>query len=195
MSVFDLSSSASTKPESAPYLRFLGPSSRSDGVVYIKDARNDSQVPVFATKTSTHQKPNLHIARILPNGDQVPFATATFSSSSGTIKISMGGQEITVKTNLNSGSGSKSFLSPQGEMKWKPTMSGTGYELFDQSKAKIAKYKTTSDSGMGEPKLEIFVPLDDSLVDMVVVTAVANHKMEEKEGKQVLKFLRHVAGA
>lgn len=101
-----------------------------------------------------------------------------------------------MNTDWGSSTGSKTFSTPAGELRWKPKDSGTGFELLDRQRNKLATWRTSSDSGLsnGYPRLDFLVSGDDFFVEMVVASGLAMMKMEEKEAKQASKIIQHLVG-
>jgi len=95
-------------------------------------------------------------------------------------------------TDAASATGSRSFSTHVGQLRWRPRDSGTGYELMDRNRTKLARYNMMKSDATGEPWLDIFMSGDELFVDMVVATGIAMMEKETKEGKQVFKLLKHL---
>lgn len=182
----------------SPRLQFFGPSSdslfrASKQTIHVIDGHTGQKRPVFAIEESK-SKPNLRIARILPNGDHQPLGSATWSSlKPGTTIMLRDQTEFKIKTDWESESGSKKFSTPNwGPLEWTMDDDGEGYGLIDQRGLQLAKYLYVSDSLGGEPRLDVFVEGDDMFVEMVVISGVAIMKKEEKQLKQVARVMGHV---
>ncbi|KAK5086982.1 hypothetical protein LTR05_004153 [Lithohypha guttulata] len=210
------SSSSSSQPKPTPFLTFIGPSPQSSSLsslfssadvastISIYNVNTNTTMPIFSVHTSKHSKPNLVINRILPNNAEAPFATATLSSMSGNIAISLysrTGQEIpiTMESDWASAS-SRTFQSSMGNFRWKHQDSELGYKMVtdDQERRKLATWQEMSGSGSttGYPRLEFYVqPASDEFVEMVLATGLAAMKADEKEAKQVGKIFEALAGA
>jgi hypothetical protein len=79
-------------------------------------------------------------------------------------------------------SGKFSLQCPQiGKLKWKLSQSGGGsMKLVDGSGRNLAQLKSSGIFGMGEKKLEIFVPCDGFLIDLMVLSVMVA-KLQKKE--------------
>ncbi|KEF55953.1 uncharacterized protein A1O9_07533 [Exophiala aquamarina CBS 119918] len=152
---------------SIPSLILYGPT--GDGSLYTVDQANNRCV-LFSSKVN-ESKPQLQMYRIVQGGLLQPLGTAAISSLSGSTVISIHGQEIKMKIKYESLTPTKSFTCPAGVMTWRSTSWGNGMELWDQAGVKLARYVYLKLSG--DPKLEIFVPLNDMLLDLVVTAAVS----------------------
>jgi hypothetical protein len=148
---------------------------------------------MFHVKTSKHSKPNVSITRVSPSGHPEPqaFATAAFSSLSGSITMSIQNQaELKLSGDMESMSGARKFVHPQyGNLKWGYDSMMSAQELRDVQGQVLARVKN---DGFSSPTLEILVNGGDAFVEMVVATGVACVKAEEKEVKDVLKVLGKV---
>lgn len=168
-----------------PSLILYGPT--DDGSLYTLDQANKRFV-MFSSRVNK-SKPQLQMYRIVQGGLLQPLGTAALSSLSGTTIISIHGQEIKMKFKYEGLTPTKTFPSPVGDMTWRATGWGNGMELWDQAGVKLARYVYLKFSG--DPKLEIFVHLNDMLLDMVV-TAAVSLLVEDKKG---LKIVSEVLGA
>lgn len=175
-------------PNPIPSLVLFGPD--KEGALYSLDMNGRRSV-LFSSKVNK-SKPQLQMYRIVQGGLLHPLGTAAFSSLSGTITIAIHGQEIKMKDISESLQYSKSFPSPVGEMKWKPTGWGNGMELWDSAGVLLARYKYLKLSG--DPQLEIFVQLNDYLLDTVVTAAVSIFVDEQRGLKIVSKVFGAVGG-
>lgn len=152
-----------------PSLVFIGPD-KSD-TIFVQDT-SGVKTPMFTVQSSKHSKPNVEVFRLLANGVQQPFSTATFSSMSGSITLSVKGHEVKLKDSMGDG---PSFDGPHGKLKWKYSSMGGKIILQDEAKNKLARYQYKD-----VPKLEIFVQGDEFFVDLVVASGVA---ITVKKGK------------
>ena len=93
----------------------------------------------------------------------------------------------------SAGDGYKFACPPIGKLRWKSKMSGT-LILQDENKTELAKYDSSARfKGAGAAKFEILVPVDDYLLDVIIVTGMAAVKMLEKD-KTALEILGEVVG-
>jgi hypothetical protein len=191
-----------SKPQMAKYpvhISFYGPSAKSilsssNAEMYTFDPATNQRTPVFACKFSNHGKPNISLSRIGPDGipRQPPLATANASTLSGNVTFSVrGGPEIKLKTDWMSSTGAKSMSTPMGEFKWKADEMGMGYDLYDQNKMKLAKFVSMTDSMSGDPRVDVLVPGDEFFIEMIVISAIAIMKSDEKQVKILMKVLGH----
>lgn len=176
----------------APCVTFVGPD--ENGITYVKDPYGN-RTPLLAV-SMTGSKPNVMMMRIYPNGQQVPFSSATFSSMSGSITVPVAGYEI--KMRLDGVTGGREFDSPLGggKMKWTPTGWGNEFELKDERKVKVA-HLNASKGAEGLPTLSIFVQASDPFVDMVLAQGMATymqHKKDDKDAVTALKVIGKIAG-
>lgn len=80
-----------------------------------------------------------------------------------------------------------------GKMKWKSKMSGA-LVLRDEGGLELAKYDSSAGfKGASAAKFEILVPVDDYVLDVIVVTGMAAVKMLEKD-KTALEVMAEVIG-
>ncbi|KAJ9633576.1 hypothetical protein H2204_006782 [Knufia peltigerae] len=174
--------------QAAPSLVLFGPNRQ--GVLYSVDAQG-TQLPMFADNVRK-QKPQVQVFRILQNSLHHPIATSSSSSLSGTVTMTLNGQEIKMKPSWEGMQFSMSFESPAGKLTWRPTSWGNGMMLRDKSGTSLAKYVYYKLSG--DPQLEIFVPLDDSFLDLVVTAAISVYENDKKSLKTVSKVVKAAAG-
>ncbi|KAJ4355797.1 uncharacterized protein N0V89_003818 [Didymosphaeria variabile] len=166
-----------------PNLTFIGPDARN--TIYIENAQG-MRTPIFAVTAAKHSKPSLSVYRIHPNGHQEPFFTSSTSSLTGTSTINLIDRYnlIKIKASWESLQLRREFPGPIGKLSWFPSGSGSDQKLKDQNGTVLAKFKTKIDSGSGkEPRLEILVPCDDYLVDVIVATGLTVYKETVKEGE------------
>lgn len=155
-----------------------------EGGLYTIDP-NGRRIVLFSRKENK-SKPQLEMFRVVQGGLLQPLSTASFSSLSGTITMRIHGQEIKMKDKYEGLTPHKSFSGPVGELKWKPTAWANGSELWDSAGVLLARYKHLKFSG--DPVLEIFVQLDNILMELVVTAAVAI-LVDEKKGLKIASEL------
>lgn len=150
----------------APYVCFTGP---EGGILYQKDA-SGQRTPRFSVNKSSSKAQR--IDRILPDGSQAEFATAS-TSFSGKTKISTRGAQITLEPSWEGLQYRVNVKNtPMGDLKWTPSSSfGHEMKLEDARGATLAEYKTKSRTGRELP-LDIFLQGDDAFVDLIVACAV-----------------------
>ena len=149
-------------------LTLYGPDKQ--GIIYRHDSSN-IKTPVFVVSTQS-SKPQLRLARILPNGLHQPLGTAASSSFSGTTTIVLHGEELKMRLKSESLQYWNTVTLPDGqEMRWKSDKWGTGKDLEDSARVKVAHYGRCK--LFGDARMEIFVPASDWLVEFIVVSATA----------------------
>ncbi|KAK7181093.1 hypothetical protein PSPO01_12894 [Paraphaeosphaeria sporulosa] len=186
----------SSQPQSTttPNLTFIGPDAH--GTIYIEDSRG-MRTPFFAVTIAKHSKPSLTVNRILPSGHQEPFFTSHTSSMSGTSRIDLVSRasEIKMKISYEGMRLRREFQGPTGKLSWFPSgNSGCDQKLKDKNEMVLAKL-TANIGHSKEPRLEILVPCDDYLVDLVVATGLAVYRDTVKEVKQVEVVSEVIGGA
>ncbi|KAH8803621.1 hypothetical protein F5884DRAFT_904119 [Xylogone sp. PMI_703] len=157
-------------------------------------ATNGQRIPLHKIKSSKKSKPNLTVARIPQNAasNLMPAIIATSTSRSwslsGSIDISLHGRNIKMKKDPMSTSQTYSFsYPPLGNFKWKSDMwLGSSFKLFDAAGQLLARHKSNSSwKGKSEQTIELYVIGQDEFIDMVVVTALAVAKRQEKDTEEV----------
>jgi hypothetical protein len=141
-------------------------------------------------------KPQIQISRLVANGTrQIPIGAATFPSLSTTINISLGNFSFGLKQNQLTGDSCSFTCPPLPKMKWRAGLSGRSMELSDASRTRLAKYKAGLPVVGGGKKLEVLVPCDDFILDLIVVsgmTAAHVNKMAEEAVSEVVQALARV---
>lgn len=167
-----------------PNLTFIGPDAR--GTIHIEDARG-ILTPVFAVTIAKHSKPSLSVTRITPTGHQEPFFTSHTSSMSGTSRINLVSRASDIKMEV-SWEGMRlrrEFHAPMRKLSWFPSgNSGCNQKLKDKNEIVLAKL-TANIGHSKEPRLEILVPCDDYLVDLIVATGLAVYRDTVTEVKHI----------
>ncbi|KAF9895141.1 hypothetical protein FE257_000043 [Aspergillus nanangensis] len=133
----------------------------------------DSAPPAFSIETHSMSKPNV-IAFRGPPHSSAPIGDARFHSFSSSVDVTVRGQPVHMK--MSQLSGSFSIESPRGQkMKWHLSQStGSSWTLRDASGANLAQLKSHGIPGLGgEKRLDILVPCDEGLVELIVVTGLA----------------------
>ncbi|KAF2111306.1 hypothetical protein BDV96DRAFT_582852 [Lophiotrema nucula] len=170
-----------------PSLTFVGPDAQN--LIYIQDPYGRRR-PFFSTTYNKHSKPPLVIYKLVPDGSQQQFATASYNSWSASITVSLYGQEIKMRQSSESLQGLKEFYCPfrspnpnvQGKLSWKPAGWGDTQDLWNANGLKLARYEHRTLSGSGnESRLEIYGTWDDAIVDMILACGVAMWKESQKD--------------
>lgn len=154
-------------------------------------------VPLYSSTASKSSKPNVQISRLPAVGisnlqHPVPIGSGTIRSLASTIDMMLRGQDIKMKQNQLSMSG-HSFECPSvGKFAWGTRGLGSSktLELSDSNGTKLAKLEP----GL---KLEVLVPCNDFILDMIVASGmvVAFKKgKDDKEGEVASEIIQAVAG-
>ncbi|KAK5053908.1 hypothetical protein LTR84_001870 [Exophiala bonariae] len=149
------------------------------GALYTLD-QSGRRTVLFSHKENK-SKPQLELY-VVQGGLLQPLSTASFSSLSSSITMNIHGQEIKMKDKYSGLTPYKAFTGPVGELTWKPTKWANGSELWDSAGVLLARYKHLKFSG--DPVLEIFVQLDNILMELVV-TAAVSILVDEKKGLKI----------
>lgn len=81
-----------------------------------------------------------------------------------------------------------------GKLKWK-TKSNGSLLLRDDNRRELARYNASAGfAGASAAKFEILVPVDDYMLDMIVVTGLAAVKMLGKD-KKAIEAVGEIIGA
>ncbi|KAF5578801.1 hypothetical protein FPCIR_11453 [Fusarium pseudocircinatum] len=121
-------------------------------------------------------------------------ATATMHLSTSRIDVSIFNQPIVIKN--SSMTGSWGFHTHMGKFKWKVNqLTGTGFELFDQSGSKVAKYGGAGWKRFGEKEVSVYVGGDEFFVVMVLFSAVVAKELKKIIDEVVGEVAGAVAGA
>lgn len=78
-----------------------------------------------------------------------------------------------------------------GTLKWSPSqLTCNGLELIDSAGRKVAKFKSSGISGFGGTKeLEILVPCDELLVDLIVLSGMAIRALRKGENEAAAEII------
>ncbi|KAH7303339.1 hypothetical protein B0I35DRAFT_415207 [Stachybotrys elegans] len=177
-----------------PYITLIGPDKH--GIIARLDPATGTRHPVIAAQINNSSKPQIKLARMLPNNLQQPFATASYSSLSGSLRVNVEGlPEIKLEQSWEGMQYAKEFKAPPelggtgGKMAWKPAGWGDVNELWDAQGTKVARFKSMRLKN--DPQLDVFVQASDAFVDVVLLAALGLLV----EGGKSLKFLGDMVGA
>ncbi|KAF4467183.1 hypothetical protein FALBO_5966 [Fusarium albosuccineum] len=152
-----------------------------------------SQAPPLYSITKRDSKPNYIVSRGFPAPDNT-VATAAMHVSSTTVDLSVHNQPMVLKT--SGFSENFSFETPHmGKFKWKPNqLTGSSYELYDQTGRKLAKFGSAGITRMGEKQLTIFVPCDEFFTVTIVLSIVSLKELNKITEKVAGKIIGEVVG-
>ncbi|KAJ9613068.1 hypothetical protein H2200_003009 [Cladophialophora chaetospira] len=143
--------------------------------------------PLFSI-TSVKGTKEVQVSRIGSGNQSIQptrISSSKYSSLWCATEITLGGQQIKLSTS-DMGDGYKFACPPIGKMRWKSKMSSGALILRDENKVELARYDASAGfKGAGAAKLDILVPVDDWLLDVIVVTGMAAVKMLEMDKKSV----------
>ncbi|RGP81173.1 hypothetical protein FLONG3_710 [Fusarium longipes] len=103
--------------------------------------------------------------------------------------VSLRGQQFSIR---NSMTATKFVVeSPSyGRLEWKGnSFLGSGLSLFKTSGEKIATVKSGGILNRQEKQLLVFIPCDESFIEMVLLTAVASLKLDKRADELAYKLL------
>lgn len=157
--------------------------------------RPGQPTPIFSVTGSDKSiaVSRLPVAHIASLTHSVPIASITFHSFTSTsTDIIFHGQHFKLKPDMITGT-SYNFTTPQiGKFKWSSGLSLSGsMVLKDPRGVKLAKLKPGK-------SLEVLVPCDDFILDLIVVSGLAAQKKQHKDAEsasQVADVVGAVAGA
>jgi hypothetical protein len=124
----------------------------------------------YTAKVSKCSKP--HVTLFKDGNSSFVVGNASLHAVSFNTDLSIHGQPMAMK--VNQWSGSSTIRHPTlGNLKWKSnSMSGASWELLDSTGVKLGQFKTSS-MNLEAKKLELFVPCQDDLLDLIVLSAMA----------------------
>ena len=165
--------SGHSKPEPPPCLTFHGPDSNEQ---FFALGPNGQQLAHFSVTKKA-------IARIwAPHIPPQEFCTFHRSSLSGTTTLQLHGQEIKVRQSWEGLSYGRDVKTAAGTMKWRPGSSGTE-EFRDAQGILLARGKLPGTLTKKVYPLEVFVPGDEFLLDLILACWVAILNCQKAEGK------------
>lgn len=147
------------------------------------------QASLYTAKISPSTKPRIQIFK-----HQREVFTANAHSLSSRMDLFVNGQPMLLTRGQLSGS--FNIQHPTlGELKWKLNqLTGTSAELVDAQETKIAKLSKNHVPGMGEQKIELFVPCDPAFLDLVVGTAVTVKSKLRSMSENAAEIVGAIAG-
>lgn len=155
-----------SRPQGGPFITLNGP---ENNTVYTKDAQGAKTPRYIIDKLKNERK----IYRILPDGKRTPIGTIEISSVRGVTHVWVGDWELSFSRQWYGAEYRVFVRTHMGQMYWAPTgIIGEAMVLKDSQRRTLARYNTSSIS-WGNRDLEIFVEADDTLIDLIVVCAVA----------------------
>ncbi|CVL00589.1 hypothetical protein FPRO06_06108 [Fusarium proliferatum] len=182
-----------------------GSSSNGSQVFTIRPHPQDDNLLSILPSTAPKDSPPLYTIYKRPSsstllmhrGHAAPeniIASATMHLSTSRIDVSVFNQPMVIKN--SSMTGSWGFHTHMGKFKWKVNqMTGTGFELYDQSGKKLAKYGSAGWKRFGEKELSVYVQGDEFFVVMVLFSAVVSKELKKIIDEVVGEVAGAVAGA
>lgn len=162
-----------SKPETSPCLTFHGPDSNTH---FFALSPNGQQLAQFSITKNA-------IWRILaPHMPPQQICTLHRSSLSGTTTLEIHGQQIKVRQSWEGLSYGKDVKTAAGTMKWRPGSGGTE-EFRDAQGILLARGKLPGTLSKKVYPLEVFVPGDEFLLDLILACWVAILDCQKAEGK------------
>ncbi|KAI9172827.1 hypothetical protein HJFPF1_02341 [Paramyrothecium foliicola] len=164
--------------EPQPYITLVGPDKR--GLISRLDHASGVRHPVLAVQINANSKPQVQLARILPNNSQQPLGTASYSSLSGSVRLAIHGQpEVKMEQSWEGMQYAKVFQVPVelggngGKLRWKPAGWGEANELWDDQGIRLAKFKSLS---LGkDPQLDVYIMKLIATIPLLDALAPAAH--------------------
>ena len=156
----------------------LVPSPQNANILVVHDVNiSRDAAPLYSIVLSQSTKPNisLHKGQVDP---RTTIGTATFHSFSYSTDMSLYGRSIPLK--MNQLTGNFSLRGPPiGGMKWKyDDLTSRSLVMRDNLGNKLAKLKSIGFSG--ERQLEILVPCDEFLVELMMLSGIAAKMVSKK---------------
>jgi hypothetical protein len=181
-SLSSLLASHKSSPETPPHLTFNGPDSSNH--FRALSPKNQLLAHFAVSKDS--------IWRI---SSQPPQQICTFSRSSlsGTTTLNIHGQQIKMKQSWEGMQYGKDVKTAAGTLKWRPGSGGTE-EFRDAQGVILARGKMPGMLSKRVYPLEVFVPGDEVLLDLILACWVAILDCQKAEGKEV-EGVAEVVGA
>lgn len=119
---------------------------------------------------------------------------ASISSMTMNMELSLRGRSMPMKQNETGDT--FTIQSPRGRFKWSiDQMKGCLGKMKDEQGTVVARYKGGDLPGVGERGVEICVPCDQELFELVVLSMMAGRALNKKNVKVGMKFLEHALGA
>ena len=171
---------------SATSLTLHGPD--TNGLIHRLNPQTNTLTPLFAANIQS-SKPQVALSRILPNNLRQPLGTASTSTFSGTTTFSIQNLTIRMEVKNKNLQPLQAFTLPglAGEWEWRSDKWGTGEDLMDGSGVRVAHAQWYR-----QPmSVEIFVGVEDWMVEVIVLSALAVMAGDKKG----LKIVGKVAGA
>ena len=125
---------------------------------------------------------------------QAEIGTASISSVSMNGKLTLRGQHVPLKQN---DMGDKFTLeSSKGKLAWKvDQMTGKLSDLKDKRGRRVAKYNGGDLPGMGGRSLDVGVPCDQELFELILLSVMAARALNKQNMKVGLKVFKMAMGA
>ena len=125
---------------------------------------------------------------------QAEIGDASISSVSMNGKLKLRGQHIPLKQ--NDMGDTFTLESSRGKLAWEvDQMTGKLSDLKDEGGRKVAKYNGGDLPGMGERSLDVCVPCDQELFELILLSVMAARALNKQNIKVGLKVFRMAMGA
>ncbi|KAF4955608.1 hypothetical protein FGADI_4443 [Fusarium gaditjirri] len=192
--VLNASSSPQGSSSNGSQVFTICPHPQDDNLLFILPANAPKESPPLYTIYKRPSSSTLLMHRG-PAAPENTIASATMHLSTSRIDVSVFNQPMVIKN--SSTTGSWGFHTHMGKFKWKVNeFTGSGFELYDQSGSKVAKYGSAGWTRFGEKKVSVYAPGDEFFVVMVLFSAVVSKELqkiiEEVVGEVVGAVAAHV---
>jgi hypothetical protein len=163
-----------SKPEAPPCLTFHGPDSNNQ---FFALGLNGQQLAHFSVTKDTIWR------TLAPHMPPQQMCTFHRSSLSGTTTLQIHGQQIKVRQSWEGLSYGRDVKTAAGTMKWRPGSGGTE-EFKDAQGVLLARGKLPGTLSKKIHPLEVFVPGDEFLLDLILACWVAILDCQKAETKE-----------
>lgn len=115
------------------------------------------------------------------------------NSMGSSVQLSLRGQALKMKQNTM---GDKfTFDSARGSLRWKvDQLTGKLSKLVDGNGGTVARYKSSGIPGMGEKSVEVCVPCDQQLLELILLSFMAASALNKQNNEVVSEVVQAVAG-
>lgn len=133
-----------------------------------------------------------HIVMFHPD-TRTELGNATFSTMGSSAQLSLRGQPMKMK---QSTLGDKfTFESARGTLRWKVNgVTGSMSKLVDGQGGTLAKCKSGGIPGMGKKSVEIYVPCDQQLFELILLSFMAARELNKQNEEVVSEVVQAVTG-
>ncbi|KAM5353535.1 hypothetical protein ACJ41O_000185 [Fusarium nematophilum] len=188
---------SSLSPDAAEGSQALSirPHPQDDKLILVLPAGSPKEAPPLYSISKSSGKPNFVVFRGGYPTPENTIATASMHMSSSTIDLSVHNQPMVVKSSQLSGNWS--FDTPHmGMFKWKVNqLTGSGFELHDQSGRKLAKFGSAGITRLTEKQLQVYVPCDEFFLVTMFLSIISAKELSKIIDEVVGEVVGGVAGA